>query len=166
MAEEALGELALAKVAALLAGMTGERYFGAAYPNAPIVEREFRTILQVQRYPHLIVLPGGGSGLASADTWASVGTSASFKVDFELLILGYTERTPAGPATLWAERLREDIHRTLFANLALGGIGYGVVIGEWEADELPLTAGRPQLAGFQQSVTAKLARVYAVAPGA
>lgn len=164
MAEEALGVLAGQRISALIAGMTGERFFGAPYRNVPTVERTYRALAQVSRFPHVCVLI---QNQAEPEPAASVGDMVSQLVPYEFLVVGYADATADFTSLEWAIRLSEDVTRTLYANHALGGVCHRLALASPEFFQpAGATAAVAQTAEFELIVTATLQRAITVAPGA
>jgi hypothetical protein len=162
VAEEALGVLGAQRIAALLTGMTGDRFFGGSYPNSPVVERDFRTALQARSLPHICVLL---ESTEERQPMASVGGAQGYLTPYVYLLIGYVGRTTTIPPLDWAIRLSEDIERTLAAAFSLGGIAHRMTISPAEFDvEVNATDGVTKLAAFEMRVTANLQQTLVATP--
>lgn len=91
-----------------LRGLTGVRPWGGSYANDPTVERAARSISQVNKFPHLLLLPYEGSRIAA-------GTQQYYTDHFAAVVIGYVKRTDElGEADL-LEHLNRDCKVALLA---------------------------------------------------
>lgn len=86
--------------------MTGTRPWGGTYPNAPVVEREYKSIAQVTQMPHLCVLSFPGSTTKRA-------TQERYDDWFRAAIVAYVQGTATMPAAALVEHLTRDCKMTL-----------------------------------------------------
>lgn len=127
-------ELVLRQIVTKLQGMTGVRYWGGSYLNAPVVERRWADIERVGSLPHLIVTEASGSRLDLVETGGA--GLARFTHAFRVLIRGYVSADATDGRSTWLERLWGDVARTLLANQTLGGEARELALeGEYETDE-------------------------------
>jgi hypothetical protein len=143
---EPIREQALAAIVTVLTGMTGIRPWGGTYANPPGVERIWKAIQQINRFPHFLVLEAPGSTRAT-DTTDSA-TSAIFLHRFRVRVVGYVQGDANVPRSTWLQRAADDVFRTLMKNATLGGLvqdidadGEAEEVDDGEFDELGAVLG-------------------------
>lgn len=129
---EPKGWQVLEALAAVLAGMTGTRPWGGQYPSDPVVDHKFRSPRTSEDFLRIRVLEASGSTSRITNINAIDNVTHDFRVRIEALIIGNLEQPPQG----WLQRVRDDLGRTVAANLSLGGLcsGFGDEI-TWEPTE-------------------------------
>lgn len=121
---EPLREQVLAAIVDLLRTMTGDRPGldgtpWGQYPNDPLVTRGYMDESLVTQCPALFVARRPGSAVQESTTVGGmVGVTHTFLID----IYGYTKTAHNVLASVWLERLWDDVYTTLMKNWTLGGI--------------------------------------------
>lgn len=126
---EPLREQALTALAAALGTITGTRGFGTPYPNTPVIERRYKTPMQCNQFPVLLLLEGPGStvGIEAMD--------GMFRHEFTIMVYGYVQGDDLLSRSTWLERLWDDVFSVLQANRTLGGLCADITMGPQETDE-------------------------------
>jgi len=129
---ESQAEQIFAKLAEVLGAMTGARPWGGSYPNAPVVEREYKAPGQITTHPHFGLLEGSGSSTRILN----VNPPMNIEHEFLIGIYATVIRDREAVAQTWLQRVRDDLLATVLANASLGGLcsGIGQSIS-WETDE-------------------------------
>lgn len=117
---EPVRDQALDQIVLKLKGMTGNRPWGGAYPNNPVVERKWREVTAVNEFPHLCVVEGPGSTFAQEATGSA--TQAMHLHEFKVMVYGYVKADGAVTRSRWLQRLWDDVVRTLIGDSTLGGV--------------------------------------------
>lgn len=111
MSSESPRQQFLDKAAELLRGMTGTRFWGGPYNNAPKVEvGEMRQFADAGPLPWIGLFPGPG---AQTDIPAMRGHDAMLFDQFRVMIWGYVDGDGTTNMSTWALRLVRDIQQTL-----------------------------------------------------
>ena len=111
MSAESPRQAFLDKAAEVLSGMTGTRFWGGSYPNAPKVEvGEVRQFQDAGPLPWIGLLPGPG---AQTDIPAMRGFDALIFDQFRIFIYGYVDGDGTINRSTWMQRLIRDIQQTL-----------------------------------------------------
>ena len=126
---ESVREQALDQIKTLLAGMTGTRFWGGAYANAPTVERIFKTPVQVNQFPHLCVIEDSGS------TFTPSAFAGRWDHRFRVVLYGWVQGDDLTTRSTWLQRLQQDVRRTLVPQDTLGGLAVRIEWAEEETDE-------------------------------
>lgn len=147
---EPVRDQVLDKIVLKLQAMTGVRPWGGSYANAPTVVRTFRDLSAVNKFPHLIVLPGSGSLLVHEASGG--GTTERFTDRFRVQVFGYVAGDMATPSSKWLERLQNDVIDTLLKAQKLDGVARAIEPNEDEVHVLDPFTDRP-LAAFRQAFT-------------
>ena len=133
---ESVREVALAKVAKKLAGMTGTRPWGGPYRNNPRVSREFRHITQAPEFPYLIVLEGPNTTIPVEEQRSKGATLTVYTHRMSVLVFGYVSGDREITRSTWLQRLWDDVARTLLKANTLDSTVRSVDFGEeFEVDE-------------------------------
>jgi hypothetical protein len=143
---EPLRERALAALVTELETITGTRPWGGSYLNTPVVERRYKTPMQVTQFPALLVLEGPGS------TFEIAGVDGMFEHKLRVVIYGYVQGDDQTLRTTWLQRLWDDVITVLQANRILGGLSSDIDILELETDEGELEP----LGAFAQTIAVTL----------
>jgi len=150
-------EDACARLAALLASMTGTRSFGSAYENPPRVERQWTAPTEVVYFPTLFLMVN----TADEERGVSVGTMIAGVWRLRLALVGLVRGDASILPMTWAFRLAEDALRVMQANATLDGTVRDVEhVGRVEFHEFPTQAGR--VAGFERQLTVTIDEPIAV----
>lgn len=156
---EPLREAVLSAMVVVLRTMTGDRpgHDGTPwgrYPNDPVVRRGYIDESLVNEYPALFVARRPGSSVEEKTTVGGmVGVEHLFLID----IYGYTQTAGNTPASVWLERLWDDVYTTLMKNWTLGGLCQQLKVdAEDDYDEDDVKAG------FRMGLTAILYESKAV----
>lgn len=153
---ESSREQALVKIAAALATMTGTRFWGGSYANAPTVERILKTPQQVLQHPWLGVIEASGSTL---EIGSVVGAQAMYAHGFKVTVYGYIKGDNVVTRSTWLQRLWDDVKRTLLADATLGGVARDLTLdGDFDTDEGQLG----DVGAFAQDLTVTLDEVVTV----
>ena len=148
---ESVREQALVQVVAKLATMTGTRPWGGSYPSDPVVEREYKTLETVNRFPHLIVIEDDGSPFEPFEV--GPGGDGHFKHGFNFQVYGYVARSNGQTRSTWLQRLWDDVVRTIQKNRSLGGVASDVIV----LPDLVVDGGDSEpVGGFRQGFAAVL----------
>lgn len=108
MAESPREDAMLAIVAIPPASMTGDRYWGAGYPNPVRVVRGYLGPEQVTEWPTLCLFEATGARMEFATT----GGVGRFVDHFRVTAVGYVLGNDAQSPELWRERLYRDFWTT------------------------------------------------------
>jgi hypothetical protein len=143
---EPLREQALLKLVTALETITGVRPWGGSYPNTPVVERRYKTPMQVTQFPALLVLEGPGS------TFEIMGVDGMFEHKFAVMIYGYVQGDDVITRSTWLQRLQDEVRTVLQANRTLGGLSSDITLVAEETDEGELEP----LGAFAQTIAVTL----------
>jgi hypothetical protein len=137
-----------------LRGMTGVRPWGGSYPNAPTVERgRFREIDRVNKFPHLILIPGQGSRTGTPND-----TQERDEDLFRAMVVGYIGDSLDPPTDELVQHLLRDCKVTLLTTVIPVPIAPRPLIDiDWDDEDVELYDGR---AAFALPFTAHLAETY------
>ena len=148
---ESLRERSIVALTALLAGMTGTRHWGGAYPNTLRVERTLWHPEVATQLPLLCVIEGADDGPRSTfRIEETVGSQISIRHDLRLLVAGIAEDRDGVSGQTWLQRLWFDVVKTILAGSTLSGLVSAVRLG----DELTTDEGTlAPRAAFVQAVS-------------
>jgi len=123
MSHESPRQAFLDRAAEELRGMTGTRFWGGAYPNAPKVEvGEVRQFQDAGPLPWIGLLPAPG---AQTDLPGLRGHDAVLYDQFRVLIFGYVDGDGTINRSTWMQRLIRDIQQTLRRTTAFAALRPG-----------------------------------------
>jgi hypothetical protein len=124
MADEGPRELFLEGLRPLLEGLTGPRYWGGAYPNAPTVIQLWNAEFQVNQFPWIGILEVSGSQTGHPEEDTQERYEDRYRLELHCYVAGDDVEHPR----LWAGRLNRDIKLTVRTAIAPDGPLYGLAL--------------------------------------
>lgn len=124
-------EIAIVNLMERLAGMTGLRPKGFTYPNPPVVTDEYADPIQINRFPHFIVLQDDGTPIQIVAT----GGGNHYEHLLRLEIGCYVMHNDGGVAArTWKQRTWDDVFQTVMQDHRLGGAASWIDWGDLRHD--------------------------------